>query len=191
MSSVELDGARVLVTFNVDNDIQLGDRTEAAIKTKSLLGAKILEVTPRGDGQLSQPDPARPHHARPTSCPTRSAISTTTISGLNTDTAVATRWRCWRRHFQGHPAGAEGRRRGRRAVLPDPRRPRRAAAQPAGQRQQGDRGAGPAQRPGRQPDRQHQCAAGAAADPKRRAGTDFAQHLGARPAAVGLHRRQP
>ena len=29
---------------------RLGDRTEAAIKTKSLLGAKFLEVTPRGDG---------------------------------------------------------------------------------------------------------------------------------------------
>ena len=36
----------MLVTFTVDEDVRLGDRTEAAIKTKSLLGAKVLEVTP-------------------------------------------------------------------------------------------------------------------------------------------------
>ena len=37
--------------------IRLGDRTEAAIKAKSLLGVKVLEITPRGDGQLSGPIP--------------------------------------------------------------------------------------------------------------------------------------
>ncbi len=57
VDSIELDGARVLVTFNVDKDVRLGDRTEAAIKTKSLLGAKILEVTPRGDGEQTGPIP--------------------------------------------------------------------------------------------------------------------------------------
>ncbi|MGB3483156.1 MAG: MCE family protein [Mycobacterium sp.] len=55
VSRVELDGGRVLVDFDVDKHIRLGDRTEATIKTKSLLGAKILEVTPRGAGQLSGP----------------------------------------------------------------------------------------------------------------------------------------
>ena len=59
---VELDGARVLIKFDVDKDVHLGERTEAAIKTKSLLGAKILEVTPRGDGQLSAADPGRADH---------------------------------------------------------------------------------------------------------------------------------
>ncbi len=53
VSSVSLDGSHVLVKFSVDKDVFLGDRTEAAIKTKSLLGAKILEVTPRGDVALS------------------------------------------------------------------------------------------------------------------------------------------
>ena len=57
VSGITLDGARVLVTFKVDEGIHLGDRTEAAIKTKSLLGAKILEVTPRGDGSLVGPIP--------------------------------------------------------------------------------------------------------------------------------------
>jgi len=55
VSAVELDGPRVLVTFDVEPGVRLGERTEAAIKTKTLLGAKILEISPRGDGQLSHP----------------------------------------------------------------------------------------------------------------------------------------
>lgn len=57
VTGVELDGARVLIKFNVDKNVRLGNRTEAAIKAKSLLGAKVLEVTPRGDGRLSEPIP--------------------------------------------------------------------------------------------------------------------------------------
>jgi len=57
VTSISLDGPRVLIKFEVDKHIRLGDRTEASIKTKSLLGAKILEVTPRGDGQLPGPIP--------------------------------------------------------------------------------------------------------------------------------------
>ena len=57
VTSVDLDGARVLIKFNADKKIQLGDRTEAAIKAKGLLGAKVLEITPRGAGQLSAPIP--------------------------------------------------------------------------------------------------------------------------------------
>jgi phospholipid/cholesterol/gamma-HCH transport system substrate-binding protein len=57
VTGVELDGARVLIRFNVDKNIPLGDRTEAAIKARSLLGAKVLELTPRGEGQLSGPIP--------------------------------------------------------------------------------------------------------------------------------------
>jgi phospholipid/cholesterol/gamma-HCH transport system substrate-binding protein len=45
------------VKFRVDRDIKLGDRSEAAIKTKTLLGGKLLEVIPRGEGQLSEPIP--------------------------------------------------------------------------------------------------------------------------------------
>lgn len=54
---IELDGPRVLLTFTVAPHIQLGDRTEAAIKTDTLLGTKVVEVIPRGDGQLSAPIP--------------------------------------------------------------------------------------------------------------------------------------
>jgi len=48
VSSVSLDGSKVLVEFKVDGSVRLGDRTEAAVKTKSLLGTRILEVVPRG-----------------------------------------------------------------------------------------------------------------------------------------------
>jgi phospholipid/cholesterol/gamma-HCH transport system substrate-binding protein len=84
VSSVELDGPRVLVTFDVSDGITLGDRTEAAVKTKSLLGTKILEVTPRGEGQL---DGAIPLERTTPAYQLPDALGdlTTTISGLNTD----------------------------------------------------------------------------------------------------------
>jgi phospholipid/cholesterol/gamma-HCH transport system substrate-binding protein len=57
VANVRLDGPHVLVTFAVDDNVFVGDRSEAAIKTKSLLGAKILEVTSRGTGALADPIP--------------------------------------------------------------------------------------------------------------------------------------
>jgi phospholipid/cholesterol/gamma-HCH transport system substrate-binding protein len=84
VSNVELDGPRVLVTFDVDSGLRLGEGTEAAIKTKSLLGAKILEVTPRGDGRLSHTIPLD-HTTPPYQLPDALGELTTTISGLNTD----------------------------------------------------------------------------------------------------------
>lgn len=53
VSTIELDEKGVLITFTVDRSIHLGDRTEAAIKTKALLGSKIMDITPRGDGELT------------------------------------------------------------------------------------------------------------------------------------------
>jgi phospholipid/cholesterol/gamma-HCH transport system substrate-binding protein len=84
VDSVELDGAQVLVTFNVAKDIRLGDRTEAAVKTKSLLGAKVIEVTPRGDGRQSGPIPVE--RTRPAyQLPDALGDVTEAISGLDTD----------------------------------------------------------------------------------------------------------
>lgn len=83
VDSVELDGPRVLVTFDVDDDIRLGDRTEAAIKTKSLLGAKTLEITPRGDGTQSGPI-AMDRTRSPYQLPDALGDLTSTISGLDT-----------------------------------------------------------------------------------------------------------
>jgi phospholipid/cholesterol/gamma-HCH transport system substrate-binding protein len=84
VDSVALDGPRVLVKFNIDKHIRLGDRTEAAIKTKSLLGSKIMEVTPRGEGQQSGTIPVdrtRPAYQLPDAL----GDLTATISGLKTD----------------------------------------------------------------------------------------------------------
>jgi phospholipid/cholesterol/gamma-HCH transport system substrate-binding protein len=84
IDSIKLDGDRVLVDFNVDQHIKLGDRTEAAIKTKSLLGTKIMELTPRGDGQQDGPIPLERTRA-PYQLPDALGDLTSTISGLNTD----------------------------------------------------------------------------------------------------------
>jgi phospholipid/cholesterol/gamma-HCH transport system substrate-binding protein len=84
VTDVSLDGARVRVTFTVDRAIRLGDRSEAAIKTKTLLGNKFVEVTPRGDGQLAETIPLQR-----TSSPYQLADAlgdlSTTVSRLDTD----------------------------------------------------------------------------------------------------------
>lgn len=82
--SIDLDGPRVLVTFEVDKNIRLGDRTEVAIKTKSILGAKILEITPLGDGRQSGPIPLD-RTTSPYQLPDALGGLTTTISGLDID----------------------------------------------------------------------------------------------------------
>ncbi len=84
VEGVKLDHARVLVTFNVAHDISLGDHTEAAIQTKSLLGSKIIEITPRGGGTQDGPIPLdRTRSAY--QLPDALGDLTATISGLDTD----------------------------------------------------------------------------------------------------------
>lgn len=83
VSSVSLDGSKVLVKFKVAKSIRLGDRTEAAVKTKSLLGTKILGVTPRGDGLQTEVIPIErttPAYQLPDAL----GELTATISGLDT-----------------------------------------------------------------------------------------------------------
>jgi len=84
VKSIELDGPQVLVKFTVNKGIRLGDRTEAAIKTKGLLGNKILEVTARGDGQQDGTIPLDRTRS-PYQLPEALGDLATTISGLNTD----------------------------------------------------------------------------------------------------------
>lgn len=84
VEGVDLEGSSVVVTFKVDDDVDLGDRAEAAVKTKSLLGAKILEITPRGDGKLSGPIPldrTTPAYQLPDAL----GDLASTIGGLHTD----------------------------------------------------------------------------------------------------------
>jgi phospholipid/cholesterol/gamma-HCH transport system substrate-binding protein len=84
VESLRLDGPRVLVTFSVDKDVHLGDRSEAAIKTRTVLGAKIVELTPRGEGELSGPIPVDRTQS-PYQLPDALGDLALTVSGLNTE----------------------------------------------------------------------------------------------------------
>jgi phospholipid/cholesterol/gamma-HCH transport system substrate-binding protein len=83
VSSIHLEGTKVRVGFTVDDDIDLGDRTEAAIKTETVLGAKMLELTPRGDGKLTGTIPLE-RTKSPYDLPDALGDLTTTVSGLDT-----------------------------------------------------------------------------------------------------------
>jgi phospholipid/cholesterol/gamma-HCH transport system substrate-binding protein len=102
VSSIDLDGMRVLVSFDVDKSVHLGERTEAAIRTKSLLGAKVLNITPRGEGQLTTTIPVERTTA-PYQLPDALGDLTTTISGLNTN-AVSDALATLAHTFQDTPA---------------------------------------------------------------------------------------
>jgi phospholipid/cholesterol/gamma-HCH transport system substrate-binding protein len=83
VSDVSLEGTKVLVDFTVRDGVDLGDRTEAAIKTETVLGTKYLELTPRGDGTLSGSIPLERTRS-PYDLTDALGDLTTTISGLDT-----------------------------------------------------------------------------------------------------------
>jgi phospholipid/cholesterol/gamma-HCH transport system substrate-binding protein len=56
VQSVELDDTRVLVTFEVDDGVELGPESEASVEVLNLLGEKYLELTPAGIGDLDPDD---------------------------------------------------------------------------------------------------------------------------------------
>ncbi|MFI0484167.1 MCE family protein [Actinomadura sp. 9N215] len=62
VTDLELDGDHVKVTFRVDDGVRLGDRTEAGIKIKTVLGAHYLALTPRGKGRLGRHIPIERTH---------------------------------------------------------------------------------------------------------------------------------
>jgi phospholipid/cholesterol/gamma-HCH transport system substrate-binding protein len=84
VSSVSLDGTKVRVNFTVRKNVELGDRTEAAIKTETILGAKMLELTPLGQGQLKDGVIPLERTKSPYDLPDALGDLTTTISGLDT-----------------------------------------------------------------------------------------------------------
>jgi phospholipid/cholesterol/gamma-HCH transport system substrate-binding protein len=83
VSSVALDGRRVLVKFKIDKGVRLGDRSEAAIKSKSVLGIRYLDVHSRGSGQQSGPIPLE-RTTSPYQLPDALGDLTTTIGGIDT-----------------------------------------------------------------------------------------------------------
>jgi phospholipid/cholesterol/gamma-HCH transport system substrate-binding protein len=54
VDEVELDGAKVVVTFEVDSDVEFGTDSQASIEVLNLLGEKYLQLTPAGSGQLEE-----------------------------------------------------------------------------------------------------------------------------------------
>ncbi|BBZ22693.1 Mce family protein Mce3C [Mycolicibacter hiberniae] len=80
---LRLEGDRVRVTFTVRRGVELGERTEAAIKTETVLGNKFLELTPRGDGRLTGPIPVE-RTTSPYDLPDALGDLTAVISGLDT-----------------------------------------------------------------------------------------------------------
>lgn len=53
VTGIELEKDHVLVEFVLDDDVQLGSRTEATVKVATLLGTHYLEVDPSGAGELT------------------------------------------------------------------------------------------------------------------------------------------
>jgi phospholipid/cholesterol/gamma-HCH transport system substrate-binding protein len=51
--SIKVVDDHVLVTFTVDNDIDLGSQTRAEVKVGTLLGTHYLSLTPKGEGDLA------------------------------------------------------------------------------------------------------------------------------------------
>jgi phospholipid/cholesterol/gamma-HCH transport system substrate-binding protein len=51
---LDVEHKQVVVTFQVDRGTALGEQTRAAIKLKTLLGTKYLELTPEGSGTLDK-----------------------------------------------------------------------------------------------------------------------------------------
>ena len=84
VSSIALDQGKVLISFDISDDIHLGDRSEAEIKTKALLGTKVLEIRTRGDHPLSGPIPLERTKPAYQLADALGELSST-IKGLDTD----------------------------------------------------------------------------------------------------------
>jgi phospholipid/cholesterol/gamma-HCH transport system substrate-binding protein len=54
VQSVDLAGDHVRVEFTVEDGVEFGPATNAAIKVKTLLGAMYLALEPSGDGQMQE-----------------------------------------------------------------------------------------------------------------------------------------
>ncbi|BDD96321.1 MULTISPECIES: MCE family protein [Mycobacteriaceae] len=84
VTDIELEGPGVRVTFDVPKNLHIGDRSEAAITTKGLLGTKELDVIPHGDDALDGPIPMN-RTKSPYQLPDALGELATTISGLDTN----------------------------------------------------------------------------------------------------------
>lgn len=54
VQDMRLEGAKVVVQFEVDDGVEFGTDSRASVEVLNLLGEKYLNLTPAGDGQLSE-----------------------------------------------------------------------------------------------------------------------------------------
>lgn len=103
VTDVRLEGTKVRVRFTA-GDAWMGDRSVVAIKLKTLLGQKYLQVTPEGDGRL---DPDKPIPLDRTTVPydiaEASARLVETQEAINVK-QLAEGFRSLSRAFDGTPA---------------------------------------------------------------------------------------
>ncbi|WP_028652355.1 MCE family protein [Nocardioides halotolerans] len=57
VQDVALEDGKVLVTFEVDHGVELGEESKASVEVLNLLGEKYLDLTPAGSGRLDQDTP--------------------------------------------------------------------------------------------------------------------------------------
>ena len=165
----------MLVKFEVDDSAHLGDRTEAAVKTKSLLGSRILEVVPRGDGDLSAPIPIE-RTTPPYQLSDALGDLATTVDQLDTGT-LSQSLDTLAQTFANTPPDLQAAVAGTIPLLTVAQPPRRPIAKPTVQRQQDHQGAGRAQRSGGDADQPDQRAAGTAPHRKRCPRSGFGQSV--------------
>ena len=189
MSSIELDGTRVLVKFWLDKNIHVGDRSEARIRAKSLLGTKVLEVLPRGEDPLVGTIPID-RTTSPYQLPDALGDLATTIGGLNTvqlSESLATLAQTFSDTPEELKSAVQGvarfaqtlneRDANLRKLLENAAKATGVLAKRTDQVVSLVQG--------------HQCAAGGTADAKRRVGSDLVQRLRGGAATQGIHRRKP
>lgn len=56
VEGIAIAGAKVVVTFNVDQNVDFGTQSGASIEVLNLLGEKFVNLTPAGDGQMEAGD---------------------------------------------------------------------------------------------------------------------------------------
>jgi phospholipid/cholesterol/gamma-HCH transport system substrate-binding protein len=85
VKGVELAGDRVIVKFNVSNDVHLGRDTRAAIKLTTLLGSRYLELSPAGAGEVDHRTIALANTSVPYDLQATLADATTTFEQVDAD----------------------------------------------------------------------------------------------------------
>lgn len=102
VSAMRLDHGKVLVHFDIDDSVFVGDRSEAAIKTNTVLGARVLDITTRGEQPLAETIP-QDRTTSPYDLPDALAELTDTVDGIDT-TSVSDSLDTLAQTFQNTPA---------------------------------------------------------------------------------------